>query len=78
MYAIRSYYGQDEPGGAVVRSGAARVWPMPVEGVRVEVLAEGRRQMDCHRFILAPGAASDGGYGHDGEEFITVISYNFV
>jgi len=69
--------GQDEPGGAVVRAGAARVWPMPVEGVRVEVLAEGRRQMDCHRFILAPGAASDGGYGHDGEEFITVIEGRF-
>lgn len=65
--------GQDAPGGAVVRAGAARTWPMPVEGVRVEVLAEGRRQMDCHRFILAPGAASEGGYGHEGEEFITVL-----
>ena len=69
--------GQDEPGGAVVRAGAARVWPMPVEGVRVEVLAEGRRQMDCHRFILAPGATSQGGYDHEGEEFITVIEGRF-
>ncbi|MBZ4024141.1 MerR family transcriptional regulator [Rhodobacter sp. TJ_12] len=65
--------GQESAGQTVVRAGAARVWPMPVEGVRVEVLAEGQRQMDCHRFILAPGAASEGGYGHDGEEFITVI-----
>lgn len=69
--------GQDEPGGAVVRDGAARVWPMPVEGVRVEVLAEGRRQMDCHRFILAPGSASEGGYRHEGEEFIHVLAGRF-
>jgi DNA-binding transcriptional MerR regulator/quercetin dioxygenase-like cupin family protein len=65
--------GQEEVGNAVVRAGAARVWPMPIEGVRVEVLAEGLRQMDCHRFLLAPGAASEGGYGHAGEEFITVL-----
>ena len=69
--------GQDAPGGAVVRAGQARIWPMPVEGVRVEVLAEGRRQMDCHRFVLAPGAASQGGYDHEGEEFITVIEGRF-
>lgn len=69
--------GQDVPGGAVVRAGAARVWPMPVEGVRVEVLAEGRRQMDCHRFLLAPGAASTGAYDHEGEEFITVLEGRF-
>ncbi|WP_415182785.1 MerR family transcriptional regulator [Phaeovulum sp.] len=69
--------GQDTPGGAVVRDGAAQVWPMPVEGVRVEVLAQGRRQMDCHRFTLAPGAASEGGYGHEGEEFIHVLAGRF-
>lgn len=69
--------GQDDPGGAVVRAGAARLWPMPSPGVRVEVLAEGRRQMDCHRFTLSPGAASEGGYDHDGEEFITVLDGRF-
>ncbi|WP_377390169.1 MerR family transcriptional regulator [Rhodobacter lacus] len=69
--------GQDEIGQPVVRAGQARTWPMPVAGVRIEVLAEGRRQMDCHRFILAPGAASEGGYGHDGEEFITVLEGRF-
>ncbi|WP_097070969.1 MerR family transcriptional regulator [Rhodobacter maris] len=73
--------GQEEVGQPVVRAGRARIWPMPVEGVRVEVLAEGRRQMDCHRFILAPGAASgaasEGGYGHEGEEFITVLEGRF-
>ncbi len=69
--------GQEADGSAVVRAGAARVWPMPVEGVRVEVLAEGERQMDCHRFILAPGAASTGAYDHEGEEFITVVQGRF-
>lgn len=69
--------GQEEEGSPVVRAGAARVWPMPVAGVRVEVLAEGHRQMDCHRFILSPGAASDGGYEHEGEEFITVLEGRF-
>ncbi|AOZ68419.1 MerR family transcriptional regulator [Rhodobacter xanthinilyticus] len=74
---VSALSGQDAPGGAVVRAQAARIWPMPVEGVRVEVLAEGRRQMDCHRFILAPGATSQGGYDHEGEEFITVIEGRF-
>lgn len=69
--------GRFDDGGAVVRAGAARIWPMPVAGVRVEVLAEGPRQMDCHRFVLAPGATSEGGYGHEGEEFITVLSGRF-
>ena len=69
--------GQDRPGGPVVRAGAARIWPMPVEGVRVEVLAEGRLQMDCHRFILSPGAGSEGVYGHEGEEFIHVLAGRF-
>ncbi len=42
-----------------------------------QVLAEGERQMDCHRFILAPGAASTGAYDHEGEEFITVVQGRF-
>lgn len=68
---------EDDNAKLVIRAGAARIWPMPVAGVRVEVLAEGQRQMDCHRFTLAPGAASEGGYGHEGEEFITVLSGRF-
>ena len=43
-------------------------------GVTVQLMAEGRNQMDCHRFVLAPGASSDGAYKHDGEEFIHVLS----
>ena len=30
--------------------------------------------MDCHRFVLAPGAASEGAYRHEGEEFMHVLS----
>ena len=30
--------------------------------------------MDCHRFVLAPGASSDGAYKHEGEEFVHVLS----
>ncbi|WP_376874921.1 MerR family transcriptional regulator [Albirhodobacter sp. R86504] len=69
--------GQESRNQAVVRAGRERLWPMPVQGVRVEVLAEGLRQMDCHRFILSPGAASSGAYDHEGEEFITVINGRF-
>lgn len=69
--------GEDTRSSPVVRAGTARTWPMPVEGVRIEVLAEGRGQMDCHRFILSPGAASVGAYDHEGEEFITVITGRF-
>lgn len=65
--------GQEDGSAAVVRATARREWPLSVAGVRVEILAEGRRQMDCHRFILSPGAASEGAYGHEGEEFIHVL-----
>ncbi|OCX61195.1 MerR family transcriptional regulator [Thioclava sp. SK-1] len=61
----------------LIRAGSERCIPVPVSGVRVEVLAEGERQMDCHRFILDPGATSEGRYEHDGEEFLTVIEGHF-
>ena len=70
---VSSLSGQDAPGGALVRAGARRHWPMPVAGVTVELLAEARNQMDCHLFRLAPGAASEGGYGHEGEEFLHLL-----
>ena len=34
--------------------------------VFVQVLAEGNRQMECNRFQLAPGAASEGAYRYAG------------
>lgn len=58
----------------LVRSGEWAAWPQTTPGVTVQLLAEGRNQMDCHRFVLAPGASSEGAYKHEGEEFIHVLS----
>jgi len=58
----------------LVRAGEWRTWPETTPGVTVQLLAEGRRMMDCHRFVLAPGAASEGAYRHEGEEFMHVLS----
>jgi DNA-binding transcriptional MerR regulator/quercetin dioxygenase-like cupin family protein len=57
----------------LVRSGEWQSWPQTMPGVTVQLLAEGRNQMDCHRFVLAPGASSEGAYRHEGEEFIHVL-----
>lgn len=51
-----------------------RTWPSTTPGVTVQQLAEGQRSMDCHRFVLAPGASSEGAYSHAGEEFLHVLS----
>ncbi len=65
-----------EEGGArdMVPAGDRRIWPQTIPGVTVQQLAEGDRSMDCHRFVLAPGATSDGAYRHEGEEFLHVLS----
>ena len=44
------------------------------EGVRIEQLAVGARDLEPQLFVLAPGAGSDGDYTHDGEEFVYVLS----
>ncbi|KQV84364.1 MerR family transcriptional regulator [Rhizobium sp. Root1220] len=59
---------------AIVRSGEWRTWPETTPGVTVQLLAEGRTMMDCHRFVLAAGATSEGAYRHEGEEFMHVLS----
>lgn len=58
----------------LIRAGEWRTWPMPMPGVTVQILAEGQVTMDCHRFVLAPGASSEGAYTHEGEEFIHVLT----
>ncbi len=60
-------------GESVVREGQWKTWPPSPSGVTVQALAEGHNQMECHRFLLAPGASSEGAYRHDGEEFIHVL-----
>lgn len=62
------------PRRALVRADERRHWPRTLPGVVIEVLAEGSNQMDCHRFVLAPGASSEGAYRHEGEEFIHLLS----
>ena len=72
---VSSLSGEDEPAERVlVRAGEWRTWPRTTPGVTVQLLAEGRNQMDCHRFVLAPGASSEGFYKHEGEEFVHVLS----
>lgn len=61
-------------GESLVRSGTWASWPPTASGVVVQVLAEGPFQMECHRFVLAPGASSEGAYAHEGEEFVHVLS----
>jgi DNA-binding transcriptional MerR regulator len=58
----------------LVRNGEWTNWPQSVPGVTIQLMAEGRNQMDCHRFVLALGASSEGAYTHEGEEFLHVLS----
>ncbi|MCJ7996554.1 cupin domain-containing protein [Rhizobium cremeum] len=65
---------QREGGESLIRDGRWPRWPTTSSGVTIQVLAEGRNQMECNRFQLAPGASSEGAYQHEGEEFIYVLS----
>ncbi|HXV30830.1 MAG TPA: MerR family transcriptional regulator [Sinorhizobium sp.] len=72
---VSSLSGEDEfRERTVVKAGEWRTWPRTTPGVTVQLLAEGKNQMDCHRFVLAPGASSEGAYRHEGEEFVYVLS----
>jgi DNA-binding transcriptional MerR regulator/mannose-6-phosphate isomerase-like protein (cupin superfamily) len=68
--------GQEErnSGESLIRNGAWSHWPTTSSGVTVQILSEGKNQMECHRFVLAPGASSEGAYQHDGEEFMHVLA----
>jgi DNA-binding transcriptional MerR regulator/mannose-6-phosphate isomerase-like protein (cupin superfamily) len=83
MHDLADYYGttvsrlsgqESDDVPAMVRAGEWNTWPETTPGVTVQLLAEGPRMMDCHRFVLAPGAASEGDYRHEGEEFMHVLS----
>jgi DNA-binding transcriptional MerR regulator/quercetin dioxygenase-like cupin family protein len=83
LHDLADYYGttvsklsgeEESETRAVVRAGEWKLWPETSPGVTVQVLADGRNMMDCHRFVLAPGATSDGAYKHEGEEFVHVLS----
>lgn len=83
LHDLADYYGttvsklsgeEETDNRSVVRAGEWKFWPETSPGVTVQVLADGRNMMDCHRFVLAPGASSDGAYEHDGEEFVHVLA----
>ena len=83
LHDLATYFGttvsklsgeEDSEMRTLVKSGEWNLWPMTTNGVMVQALADGRRMMDCHRFVLAPGVSSEGAYEHDGEEFIHVLS----
>lgn len=59
---------------SLVRDGEWTAWPPTSSGVTVQNLTTDRRQMECHRFQLAPGASSEGAYSHAGEEFLHVLT----
>lgn len=61
----------------VVRGASARRVPILGPLIQVEQLAEGPVAMDCQRWTLLPGAASEGSYSHPGEEFITMLAGEF-
>ncbi len=73
---LASLSGQEESRGgeSLIRDGKWPSWPTTSSGVAVQVLAEGRNQMECNRFQLAPGASSEGAYQHEGEEFIHMLA----
>ncbi|WP_425665699.1 MerR family transcriptional regulator [Sinorhizobium fredii] len=72
---VSSLAGEEEPQArALVRAGEWRNWPRTTPGVTVQMLADGKNQMDCHRFVLVPGASSEGAYRHEGEEFVYVLA----
>jgi DNA-binding transcriptional MerR regulator/quercetin dioxygenase-like cupin family protein len=58
---------------SLVRSGEWTAWPPTSSGVTVQNLTTDQRQMECHRFQLAPGASSEGAYSHVGEEFLHIL-----
>lgn len=64
----------DDTAESLVRAGQWTNLPTTPSGVSVQLLTQGRNQMECHRFHLAPGASSEGSYQHDGEEFIHVLA----
>ena len=61
-------------GESLIRNGEWANWPPSSSGVTVQILSEGKNQMECHRFVLAPGASSEGAYQHEGEEFMHVLA----
>jgi DNA-binding transcriptional MerR regulator/quercetin dioxygenase-like cupin family protein len=63
-----------EPGGRVARvRRAGRGRSMRGQGVLMEQLVDGRSLLGVQMVTVAPRGGSEGGYAHDGEEFVYVL-----
>ncbi len=69
---VLSFFSDEDEPQRLVRLRDRKVL-VPNRGVRMELLAFGRKVMEPHLFRIAPGATSGGSYSHDGEEFIYVL-----
>ena len=75
-YNIRlaDLYRESESGSnKLVRVADRQVFEQNLMGVRIEQLTQGPALMEAQRFVLEPGASSEGSYSHDGEELIFVL-----
>jgi len=74
LYAtnVLSFFADEDDSRRLVRARERKVL-VPNPGVRMELLAFGKKIMEPHLFRVAPGADSGGSYSHEGEEFIYVL-----
>lgn len=61
----------------LTRSGSERQLPTLGPGIRILQLSDTLKLLDCQKWILQPGAGSEGTYSHAGEELIHVLSGQF-
>lgn len=57
----------------LTRAGKRKTVAGRFDGVRIEQLADGPVLMEAQVFEVAPGGGSQGGYSHEGEEFVYVL-----
>jgi DNA-binding transcriptional MerR regulator len=57
----------------LVRIAERQIFEQNLAGVRIEQLTHGPALMEAQRFVLEPGASSEGSYSHEGEEMIYVL-----
>jgi DNA-binding transcriptional MerR regulator/quercetin dioxygenase-like cupin family protein len=69
---VLAFFSDEDSSRRLVRA-RDRAVLAPNPGVRMELLAAGKKLMEPHLFRIAPGAGSGGSYSHEGEEFIYVL-----
>jgi len=69
---VLSFFADEDDSRRLVRASERKILA-PNPGVRMELLASGKKIMEPHLFRVTPGADSGGSYSHEGEEFIFVL-----